>query len=729
MAKVVITHEDFTLEFENAKSAEIRDRALANGIAEASLRSVWSFGEGTLKVEVEDGGARQVAWTAEKRGEVSIPLFFDNAVQDVWMVFAPGCSKVGAPKLSNAPLGARMHHRGNIWYGPVEYGNEVGRSEFSFSYERSGVPKRYSVGYDVLSSKLDYRRDWKTLVAAVEDEYRMLSYDFLKKTHSSFADNPEGDTSDRIWWEVFARQRTEFLEACRMILDRPKTRCRRRTEFRRADQIVHVPPEIENEIAEHCGETARLYRVEIDDASRDTPENRFFKHAVESVAERHATLARRVRDEVYKRHADAEFLESIRDTEEELAALRANPFFRGVGEWEGFKQVSLALQQGIGYSDVLRIYGILEAMYSLSEGLYRLETKDIAQLYEIWCFIEVKNRVAALLGIPPKDVKHKNRSELGEMFGSEMRTDKHSRILLEKGDTRLELFYNPKTTESGGSGIEDTEAPTGGAQKPDIVLQLVRKFDGKDGFRVTYLFDAKYRIDGHRENVDTPPEDAINQMHRYRDAIYYKDTRAISPGLKREVVGGYILFPGNGRREDVEKAYFTRSIDSVNIGALPLRPGNEANGQALQDFIARLLAKRTIDQLLGTIPHKGTALELEGAISAGRVLASGGGTLDKDAEWMHRHKAFFMEAREYGKQKPGVPPEVIRIVSIMWRPPVTLLVTPGAVLENVAADKFKLDYPDFPYDAGRFHVWFGELANAESWEKRFGVHEWRQRGR
>ncbi|MBR4170894.1 MAG: DUF2357 domain-containing protein [Kiritimatiellae bacterium] len=606
MAKVIITHEDFVLEFENAKYGEIYQQAIANGIAEESLQFAWRFGEGTRQVEIEGGGARNVVWTAEKPGEVTIPLFFDNAVQDVWLEFGAGCSKIGEPRISNAPFGARMHHRRNSWYGPVEYGNEVGRSDFSFSYERGGVPKRYTVSYDVLSSKLDYHKDWKTLVTAVEDEYRMLSYDFLKKTYSSFVDNPEGDTSDRIWWEVFERQRKEFFEASRMILDRPKTRFRRMVEFRRADQIVHVPPEIENKIAEHRGEIARLYRIETDDVSRDTPENRFFKYAVESIAERHEVLARRVRSEAVRRGADAAFLKSIRDAEDELASLRSNPFFRGVGKWEGFKQVSLVLQQGLGYSDVLRIYGILEAMYSLSDGLYRLETKDIAQLYEIWCFIEVKNRVAAILGVPQKEVKHKNRGELGEMFGSEMRTGRRSRILIEKGDTHLELFYNPKTTEDGGSGIEETEAPTGGAQKPDIVLQLIRQFNGKDGFRLSYLFDAKYRIDGHRENVDTPPEGAINQMHRYRDAIYYKDAKEASPSLKKEVIGGYILFPGNGRSDDIEKAYFTRSIDTVNIGALPLRPGNAENGAMLQDFIQKLMEKSTHDTILSTITQKGT---------------------------------------------------------------------------------------------------------------------------
>ncbi len=391
-----------------------------------------------------------------------------------------------------------------------------------------------------------------------------------------------------------------------MILDRPKTRCRRREEFRRIDQLVDVPPEVEEEIAEHRGEIAHLYRVEVDETSRDTSENRFFRYAVETIAERHGTLARRVREEAARRGADSAFLKAIQTTEDELAALCANPFFRGVGKWEGFRQVSLVLQQGIGYSDILRIYGILEAMYALSEGIYRLETKDIAQLYEIWCFIQVKNHVAAILGVPPENVRHKNRGELGEMFGAEMRAGKQSRILVEKGDTRLELFYNPKTAEDGGSGIAETEAPTGGAQKPDIVLQLIRQFNGKEGFRLSYLFDAKYRIGGQEGGIDTPPEDAINQMHRYRDAIYYRDGQKASAALKKEVIGGYILFPGNGRREDIEKAYFTRSIDAVNIGALPLRPGNAENGEMLREFIRRLVERRTDDTVLSAIPQKGT---------------------------------------------------------------------------------------------------------------------------
>ena len=79
-----------------------------------------------------------------------------------------------------------------------------------------------------------------------------------------------------------------------------------------------------------------------------------------------------------------------------------------------------------------------------------------------------------------------------------------------------------------------------------------------------------------------PPEDAINQLHRYRDAIYYtgdnkgKDISEIIE-IKKEVIGGYVLFPGNvppeAYEKDSDKPYwFQQSNDRIGIGAFPLRP-------------------------------------------------------------------------------------------------------------------------------------------------------------
>ena len=142
-------------------------------------------------------------------------------------------------------------------------------------------------------------------------------------------------------------------------------------------------------------------------------------------------------------------------------------------------------------------------------------------------------------------------------------------------------------------------------QKPDIVLQLT-KDDIEKGMKMTYLFDAKYRINDRTDaGVDTPPDDAINQMHRYRDAIYYKNYKDADSSLKKEVIGGYILFPGNGDPIEVAKAKFQKSLDEVNIGAFPLRPNDVENSKLLEHFIDELIGKASAEILENSIPQKG----------------------------------------------------------------------------------------------------------------------------
>ena len=63
-------------------------------------------------------------------------------------------------------------------------------------------------------------------------------------------------------------------------------------------------------------------------------------------------------------------------------------------------------------------------------------------------------------------------------------------------------------------------------------------------------------------------------MHRYRDAIYY--SKEHEPYRSKEIIGGYILFPGRGSDEYVKKRYYSASVESVNIGAFPLLPNSDS---------------------------------------------------------------------------------------------------------------------------------------------------------
>ena len=128
--------------------------------------------------------------------------------------------------------------------------------------------------------------------------------------------------------------------------------------------------------------------------------------------------------------------------------------------------------------------------------------------------------------------------------------------------------------------------------------------------------------------MDTPPDDAINQMHRYRDAIYYKDYD--SHALKKEVIGGYILFPGDGEAADVAVAKFYKTIREVNIGAFPLRPKDQRNRQLLEQFIAQLIETKSHETIANVIPQKGAFVEVGNRVLIGLVGDNNRGRAAKD---------------------------------------------------------------------------------------------------
>lgn len=501
----------------------------------------------------------------------------------------------------------------------MNYDNEVGRSEIQFIYQAGTETRRFVFSFEVLSTKLNYHEHWKTIIEDIEQEYRMLSLDYMRRTFHGFSPDTSGDTPEIIWWSVFANEQQKFIKACKNIIDWPRHRLHGKETYKRVDKLTFIPSCIENELAERRNDCTHLYRVEEHVWTNDTQENRFLKFALGQIADKYEVLKKRI--EAVKNASDV-MKDNMQATLTALKHLQRNPFFRTVGNYKGINQESLILQKATGYSQVYRTWSLFQRSYSLNDGIYRLQTKDIATLYEIWCFIEVSHIVKEKLHLSDEDIDHRNRMEMNGLFTWDLGKGEHSRILFKKDNVELaELIYNPKSSEreNNSVGITDLVVPTV-PQKPDIVLQLTKN-DLQEGMKMTYLFDAKYRIDGKDKNgVDVPPEDAINQMHRYRDAIYYKDCQ--SDALKKEVIGGYILFPGDGEPTDVAVSEFRKTIDEVNIGAFPLRPKDTHNRLLLEQFIEQLISTKTQETISKVIPQKGTFVEVGNRVLIGLVTNS-----------------------------------------------------------------------------------------------------------
>ena len=608
MELLTVRHQDFTMYVECTKFDGIWHKAKSN-VGEEHLLSTYTWSEGVESVE-RDG--QPIA-----QGEKAPAVFFDNAEYPVWVEFKSYVSKAQFGSILQND-NDRFTFRRGVLAGFINYGNDIGKSELNLVYQAGGENRRFTLGYEVLSTKLNYHEHWNKIIEDIEQEYRMLSLDYMRRTFHGFTPNEHGETPELIWWNVFAGEREKFIKACRNIIERPRRRLRRYDTYQRADKIRRVTPSMENELAEHRTNEAHLYRIEEYTQSNDTQENRFLKYALAQIIGKYETLKSYIED---NKNASEELKHEMNACLDTMRHLYRNPFFRTVGRFKGLNQESLVLQKATGYSQVYRTWNMLRRAYSLQDGMYKLQTKDIATLYEIWCFIEVSHIVREQLGITKEDVEHRNRMEMNGVFTWELGRGEHSRILFRKDGVELaELVYNPKHTERENDNIsmEHLVVPTV-PQKPDIVLQLT-KDDMKKGMKMTYLFDAKYRLGGKEKGVDVPPDDAINQMHRYRDAIYYQSKE--SGNLKKEVIGGYILFPGDGEPLDVANAKFRRTIDEVNIGAFPLRPKDERNRQLLETFIKELIGMKSSETIANVIPQKGSIVHVPDRVLVGLVRQS-----------------------------------------------------------------------------------------------------------
>lgn len=610
MELLTIEHKDFTMIVECTKFDGIWNKAKRN-VGEDKLYSTYSWSEGVVSVKRTLDADHEIDI---EQGVPAPATFFDNADYPIWIEFKD--------YVKDAQFGSilqndndRFSFRRHILAGFINYKNEIGRSEIQIIYKVDKETRAFRFGFEVLSTKLDYHEHWRTIVEDIEREYRMLSLDYMRRTFHGFSPDQNGEHPDIVWWSVFEGEQQKFIKACKSIIDRPRHRLHGEEVYLRADKLKQTPHNIENRLAEHRKEPAYLYRVEEHILSNDTQENRFLKFALYQISKRYEDLRQRI--EAVKTASDT-MKAAMLATSESLKRLQHHPFFRTIGRFKGINQESMVLQKATGYSQVYRTWNLLRRAYSLNDGLYRLQTKDIATLYEIWCFIEVSHIVKEQLHLENEEVEHRNRMEMNGIFSWELGKGEHSRILFRKDGVELaELVYNPKNAdkENNNVGMKDLVVPTV-PQKPDIVLQLTKN-DLQQGMKMTYLFDAKYRIDGKDKGVEVPPEDAINQMHRYRDAIYYKDYDANA--LKKEVIGGYILFPGDGEPNDVAASKFYKTIKEVNIGAFPLRPKDVENRKLLENFIDELIHTKSYETIAHVIPQKGAYVEVGNRVLIGLV--------------------------------------------------------------------------------------------------------------
>lgn len=491
--------------------------------------------------------------------------------------------------------------------GELDFINEPGVFKLDFSYQKNGIRKEAYVTFDVVSPKLDTKNDYKSLLREVNKEYEDVIYRYLSITLQQFARGRLN--SDATWMAAFQSVVDDYIKNVKRVIQNPHSQIAIYRTSRKAEQIKFWTPTMEERYGEVKKE-GKLEECYFDynevRSTQNTMENRFVKHTLQTIGKRLSTVITTIlnatQEELSERHR-----QMWKDYQTSLYKLAKHPFFKSIERFDGMAQESLVLQNRTGYQQIYKDWLKLKRGIDFYNGAANIGTLQIWEIYELWCFIKMKKLVAEVLGIDKGKPSHeqlitepkgtllnpfeKSSSEHVVEYhypkAEETDTDERkAELTAHEGDV-VTLHYQHTFSRSSGKdgyGMGINTATT--EQRPDIVLNI-RKASGE--VVLTYLYDAKYRVindkkldaDFEEQDMsenrtmpggDYPPTDAVNQMHRYRDAIYY--SKEHEPYRSKEIIGGYILFPGRGDDEYVKKRYYSVSVESVNIGAFPLLPNS-----------------------------------------------------------------------------------------------------------------------------------------------------------
>ena len=485
-----------------------------------------------------------------------------------------------------------------VLVGSLDFVNEPGRFRLDLRVAfDDGTERTVRLEFMVASVKMNVARDYGEIVGAIDREKPNIVRAFLSKTFWGAALDRDGEADDKGWYEILVDVFEYYEGACRRIVNNPHRRYEADVEWRRADRVKRWTPQLANRYNRMDDEKREheRFRTERLVAESDTPENRFVLHTLKELRRRLAAFGDGLRDNALVSQV---WKDGIADRAARLERLARHPFFRGVSKFEGFRQQSLVLQKSAGYAQILTAWLKLKSALRPMGDDIDVGYRPISTLYEFWCFLKMRDALAVHFGEPteqewqddsPADVL--NASELTDEYDGDKHLCKID-VTFSDGERTCLLSYQKTYPAKEGA---DGETMAGlNPQRPDIVLSIR---EGDSTF--TYLFDAKYRIwtkNRNGDEIDASPRAAIDDMHRYRDAILYRLRKA---ELKHEVVGAYVLYPG--RPEPHLCKEYDESIRRENIGAIPLLPGHlEQLERRLAEIVGRRTAYAHLDSAIST---------------------------------------------------------------------------------------------------------------------------------
>lgn len=560
------------------------------------------------------------------RGEGVYPCFFEQKNYELVLEKKEGCPDDLSFFHANRKLREAVTptgRQGRVLSGIINFGDEVGFSRFEVW---GGGRCLLAFEVEVFPGKMDYQRDFQRLLADVNEEIYNLAFDFLMKTYQKAAlQQGEGDASPAEFYMILQAIYEKLMQALRQVARHPYqkiapvNRVVRPEKVKKADgktvKWLSCRPHLleQGERGISLGQHAYLPRKLLDrkkERNYDTYENRFLKWIVGRVARKLKEFLQRYQACYGDRGSrDPLLLSRVEAMRRSLIHYGAAPFLQEVGTLERVEVSSLVMQLAPGYRDVFKYHLMLLKGLSVQSDLFNISLKNTAELYEYWCFLKLNSLLRKKYELERNDLIALERR--GITVQLKQGQESALRYLNRHNGERYSLIYNRMFSR----------LPTT-AQRPDNILILEKK-GSKVGYH--FVFDAKYRLSVEDEYVRKfrqagPPEDTINTMHRYRDAILAGEGK--EDLYKRNIFGAFVLFPHNdeftyGGKKGTPPSRFYESIELSGIGALPFLPSQTA---LVEDFLDDLFRETAETAFERSVIQEGTVEYLSGAVGKQDVL-------------------------------------------------------------------------------------------------------------
>jgi len=591
---------------------------------------------------LEESGLAENGFAKHAELILNSPLFFENTqYQFEWVFFS---------EVSNAQLTHRSQSLNEAFRfapevktargvvparlsGTINTGNDVGWLCLPLAFELDGRIHTQHIAFEVLPIKMVLHQDLPAMYKAIDKVYPLWRFSLVEKTEQDAATNQQRGHFPLMWLANFAVLRERFEQGLKLICAAPHSRLQpTEANIKAAKLKGRLPHKLAEQVKQDFanGQHDKRYAVEKKQLSVDTPENRFIKMAVSKSKRQLAEFEQKLRQSNQapeRQRLSDSFLNELHSWQQPLQKVLSQSFLKEVGTYTGLSRESLVLQQKTGYSAVYRVWQELKFYLDVFSNQSSISMKSVAEIYEVWCFLCLKQILEHDLGF---ELVENSATKLtqNDFFEYQLKDGFAGAFLFKRSDgVTARLAHEPKFTKKGQS-IRSYLVN----QEPDIVLEvtLPKSVSSASGpsqeKQFIWLFDAKYRIktdksrfdDGSEdiESTDYVPDDAINQMHRYRDALI----RLSEPHLtespsssnagqrikkSRPVFGAFALYPGFFDQATKQNPY-AAAIEEVGIGAFALLPSQNGPSQTEYSYSGHQWLLEFLQAQIGTAPNTQT---------------------------------------------------------------------------------------------------------------------------